>query len=819
MFKKPILLLTAIIATACAATAQTVGQWTVYPLFDGAASTLAEGKTKVFYVSSGRLYSFDKESNETYSYTSQNKLADTNITLSSYNYDGEYLFVAYDTGNIDIIFDNGRVVNLPDIKDASLTSSRAINDVAFADGKIYVATDFGIVVYNESSMQVLESGIYNRAIDFISVQNGYILIYPRDSYGLYYSDVNSRHNTFDKFSHWFGIYPLEIFSVGDNIFYKAGSDNKIYFQDVNWETLSRSTVATDFIPVTTPQVVNGLLRFCTATEIVELDADGNAVSRTAIPDELKGQTLTYRDNLSSVWAIDADGVANYNITTTPVTVLSDKFKPDAANVPQVAYFRLSADGNRIFFSNIGGTQYKTIGAISYDGYWIAQRTNYIENGKFTDVSLYDATLFNSTDIPLQAQNNNKDMYGGPERFAVDPLNADRYFMANALEGLYVINNGTEEAVFNHLNAPMDKTWGGRNPRTYDVNFDPEGNLWVGSWSNIQKGKISPYIILPKDKLYGDLSAVTAADWVESIHKTLDIDNCAGTGFKDMGSLFVKKAPGIMLTWNGKYGAVLVGYDTKGTYTNTADDVACAHSEYIDQDGMTFAPTTLICAVEDLDGRVWVGTDAGPFVITDPKKVTDPTMRITRIKVPRNDGTDYADYLLATDRINDIAVDGINRKWIATESSGVYLVSENGDKILEHYTTDNSDLPSNSVYSVICDPHSNMVYFGLATGLCSYSSTAAPAAEDYSEIYAYPNPVRPGYNGPVTVTGLMDDSLVKIADAAGNVFFQGRSTGGMIVWDGCDATGARVHSGVYYVLVSQNASGSASGAVTKIVVIN
>ena len=108
---------------------------------------------------------------------------------------------------------------------------------------------------------------------------------------------------------------------------------------------------------------------------------------------------------------------------------------------------------------------------------------------------------------------------------------------------------------------------------------------------------------------------------------------------------------------------------------------------------------------------------------------------------------------------------------------------------------------------------------MATGLVSYSSTSSPAAASYDDVYAYPNPVRPDYTGPVTVTGLMENSLVKIADAAGNVFAQGRSNGGMFVWDGCNSAGERVRSGVYFVFASQNADGSASGAVTKILIIN
>jgi hypothetical protein len=173
-------------------------------------------------------------------------------------------------------------------------------------------------------------------------------------------------------------------------------------------------------------------------------------------------------------------------------------------------------------------------------------------------------------------------------------------------------------------------------------------------------------------------------------------------------------------------------------------------------------------------------------------------------VPRNDGTAYADYLLDAVQVNAIAVDATNRKWIGTETSGLYYVSEDGDEILAHYTTDNSPLPSNTIQSLYCDPNSNLVYIGLPSGLITYRSTAVAASEDYSNVYAYPNPVRPEYTGWITITGLMENSLVKIADAAGNVVYQTRSE--------------RVSTGVYFVFASQNENDNASSVVTKIMVV-
>jgi flagellar hook assembly protein FlgD len=111
-----------------------------------------------------------------------------------------------------------------------------------------------------------------------------------------------------------------------------------------------------------------------------------------------------------------------------------------------------------------------------------------------------------------------------------------------------------------------------------------------------------------------------------------------------------------------------------------------------------------------------------------------------------------------------------------------------------------------------------VYIGYTGGLITYRSTTSPAQSDYSAVLAYPNPVRPDYTGYITVSGLMENSLVKIADASGNVVFQTRSSGGMAVWDGCNADGSRVNTGVYFVLASQNENDNATSVVTKILVV-
>ena len=269
-----------------------------------------------------------------------------------------------------------------------------------------------------------------------------------------------------------------------------------------------------------------------------------------------------------------------------------------------------------------------------------------------------------------------------------------------------------------------------------------------------------------------------------------------------------------------YTGELVALDNAGTMTTFSDDRRMVWSSFLDQDGKPFPGVTLRCMAEDMNGQIWIGTQQGVFAITDPYQAVNPDLRVNRIKVPRNDGTNLADYLLDSEKISAIAVDHSNRKWIGTEKSGLFLVSPSGDEIIANYTADNSMLSTPTITSLRVDPESNNIYVGTLDGLYILASTSSPARPDYSDVYAYPNPVTPDYTGWVTVTGLMDNSLVKIMDSAMHLVAQLTSEGGMAVWDGCNLNGERVRAGVYYVLASSGDSSSSAGdVVTKILVIN
>lgn len=239
--------------------------------------------------------------------------------------------------------------------------------------------------------------------------------------------------------------------------------------------------------------------------------------------------------------------------------------------------------------------------------------------------------------------------------------------------------------------------------------------------------------------------------------------------------------------------------------------------FTNEDGTVITPVMVYALAEDLDGKVWIASSNGPFYISSADAIAGNDAFIQH-KVPRNDGTNLADYLLSDVKTRCIAVDGANRKWMGTEN-GVFLISSDCNTLLQHFTTENSPLPSNTVYDICIDNNSNMVYFATERGLCSYASDATQPSEEMTKdnVYAYPNPVTPEYTGKITIVGLSFNADVKIVTSNGALVNQGRSTGGSYQWDGRDLKGKRVASGVYMVQAATETGDK--GVVCRIAVVN
>lgn len=242
------------------------------------------------------------------------------------------------------------------------------------------------------------------------------------------------------------------------------------------------------------------------------------------------------------------------------------------------------------------------------------------------------------------------------------------------------------------------------------------------------------------------------------------------------------------------------------------------STFSNQDGNSIGNFSYVTSVaKDLESNIWLGTEVGPVMLT-PDLMRDTKAGFVQVKVPRNDGTNFADYLLSGVYINCIAIDGGGRKWFGTNGNGVYLISADNMQQLNHFTTDNSLLLDNNIMDIAIDQQTGEVFFSTEKGLCSVMSDATMPNEsmDKDNVWAYPNPVEPDYTGDITICGLSINARITITTSSGHLVASGISTGGSFKWNGCDTNGKRVASGIYMVHAA-TAEGE-SGVVCKVAVI-
>jgi ligand-binding sensor domain-containing protein len=225
---------------------------------------------------------------------------------------------------------------------------------------------------------------------------------------------------------------------------------------------------------------------------------------------------------------------------------------------------------------------------------------------------------------------------------------------------------------------------------------------------------------------------------------------------------------------------LLVFNDNGTIDYLNDD----ESQIVD-----FGSNRVRCIEKDLDGTIWAGTDQGVYLFYPPN--------LTPQQILIKQDNSYQ-YLLATDPITTIAVDGANRKWVGTENSGLYLFSSDGQTQIQHFTATNSPLFSDNISALAINDITGEVFIGTDKGIISYQSDATPGKKSCGDLVVYPNPVRREYNGPIAVKGVVANGTFKVTDISGGLVYEGKSLGGQAVWDGRNIKGDMVTTGVYII---------------------
>ena len=772
------------------------GSWKIHPVFGATPTNAIDVGDRIYYLVSNNLFCYDKETSENIMYDKSNYLNDTQISNVYYNYDKKYLVVAYSNSDIDIILENGRVKNIPDITNSLMPSMKTINHVTFSGNRIYVATAFGYVVIDDERFEIAESRIYNTSITSATVCGNYLLLSSAD--GTYIGLASKAHSTLDSFVLYANEKKCKFLPITDKRFLTYGTNAIIYDiatdADGNPTGLTRVKTIGDTAPSSVQPVKSldaTMVLYSATPQYYTIDATGTASAAIALPSAVKSELLTSQETATgSWWAVGSNGIHKVNIDGTTATTKVDYQKINASTVSRVFYLVYNEEKDYLLAANTGPILITKEGGNAIinrleNGIWTTLDTKVTAGGAST------ATVLQRSYLPI-----------------FDPKDSNAFIIGTRDQGIFRFVDNPEEGFkeANHWtqnNSPVYSS--GSRCNAHAIDFDRNGNIWF--ISGTQKPS-KPYI-LPHDKI--DVETPSANDWVST-----ELSFAYSSQWENI--FYIARKSGVKIYCPKGYANVFFFKEkVEGDYSSFNLAEFKTSSSTLDQDGNIFSWNKIFSFAEDLNGKIWMGSTTG-ICVWNPENIFDTDSRVYRPKVPRNDGTNNADYLLDGVSVTCIAVDALNRKWIGTNANGVFLVSADGTEIIEQLNTSNSVLPTDQIFSICVKPNSNTIFIGTPNGVLEYETSSVTPAPSYDEVLVYPNPVRPEYTGFISIKGLMANSLVKISDASGNVITSLQATGGTATWDGLNASGERVKSGVYYVLASENENETSSAIVAKFLVI-
>lgn len=766
-----------VLALSLAVKAGNVGEWNLYLAYHNALANQA-AEEAVFANFDGNLLAYHPADETVKLYSKLDGLKGKTILRMGYSETEKCLMLIYDDLLIDLFYPaDGHVVTLPQVKDAGIDGLQ--NNQLFIDGEDAVmAMSNGLVHISLNRQEVVGYYMLDRNIKGAAIHDGVLYAGAEDQLLCCSTDANPL----DK-NEWKSVKKAAFFQfmVNGNAFYgltnrsvDGGLSTGLWLIDGD----NYQAVSTAVFPLFFSQ--KNKLVVADPTHILIFDAKQPTVPESQISFANNWKSLS-RTADGTLWACDGEkGMQAYKISENTLKAVGTPVGNYGPRRDLCYYMRY--EGERLL---IAGGHLDPYDIEHHKGTIITRDGD--KWGYFQEEGIPEKTGLYYRDVNSIAQ---------------DPKDPTHHFATAAGGGLYEFKDGKFVKNYNVKNSPLRSAAPDGNPnyvRMDGLNYDAEGNLWMAN--NGQPDTILR-VLRPNGKWKGI--------YVESIRNA---PTCEKTLFDRKGRLWMASRRTV-----SNHDGGLLCLDYNGTLDNQKDDVSTYRSTFVNQDGKPYSLQGVYAIAEDLDGSIWVGTKVGLFLINDPDNWHSSGFYVIQVKVPRNDGTNLADYLLDGLPISALAIDAAGRKWVGTETNGLYLVSKDGTQILEHFDVNNSPLLSNYIYSLAANGQTGEIMIGTDKGLCSYQSAVSTPETSLNEnrIKVYPNPVRPEYHGDVHVTGLTDNAEVKVVSTSGQVVASGRSSGGTFIWNGRGLDGARVGTGVYYLMIATTDGNK--GVAAKVVVI-
>lgn len=737
-----------------------IGQWRTHLPYDR-VNDVELADELVYAATPYEIFVYNTSDNRLRLLNKVNGLSDIGISTIRYNKAHKTLLVAYTNTNIDLVRPD-RIVNINDIKNKDLIGNKTINNVTFNGKYAYLSCGFGIVVIDIEREEVYDTYLIGNLGAFLNVFDIEIFnntLYAATESGIYYASLSSPNLA--DYNQWtrdtrlrhptFRYNQIEAFggklyaNHSRNIF---DADTMFVFDGNSWNYFDRSNNALhrQF------RAYSDRFLLVNHFNVYVYDQNMNLLQSIYAPENAGVEPLAAAyDGKGNIWVADR---RRGLLRTHNNGFSAESLMPNGPASNRV--YELKARGNSVWVASGGrrndwGKMYLIDGVYAFNGSeW--KNFNYSNTSGFDTISDYVSV-------------------------AIDPQNPGKAFVGTWQTGVVEFTNFEKTNIYSRNNSSLGPWLA--DPSLVNISgldFDGFNNLWVANTGATN--------VLSMRKPNGEWKSF----FLGSNASGIDIANMIVD--KNNNKWIIRRSEGKIMVFN----------DNK-TWDNPSDDQLKILTS---SPGSGNIPGNSVFSMAvDMDGAVWVGTDKGPVVFYNPERIFQSGVNFDaqQILVPRNDGTGQADFLLGSEKVLSIAVDGANKKWFGTEN-GVFLMSKDGLEEVFHFTTDNSPLLSNTVNSIAITADGE-VFFGTPNGIISFKGNATEPQPVNSDVYAYPNPVRPEYSGPIAIKGLVRDALVKITDLSGNLVFQTRSEGGQAIWDGRILNGNHVKPGVYLVFISDN----------------
>jgi hypothetical protein len=748
-----------------------IGQWrTHFPYRTGLSVTTSTDA--VYWATGLSVLKMSKTDLSIEKLDKLNSLNDVGARLVRYNATSKTLFVGYQNNNIDLVrAEGGATLNIADIKNnINITGDKTIYDVTFSGDTAFLACGFGVSRLNMRRGEFLSTTFTKLKTYSVALYDGKIWAATE---GGIYTVANDPKLNFLDFKIWKKMdtangFPATYSSKAITVF-----DGKLYF-DINDEL----TVLNAQRPLSIAKENGFTIKFLTAGsrnllvgwacdncngKVVLIDKNG--VSKPIARDCVGRPTDATEDTEGRVWEGDQYDGYHYTAKATDSQCTSVLFASPYSD--QTSMIAANDTSVWVAFDKLGNDINPNDKS---EGFASLIASKWLNFNRFTQNSnVKDALDFTCV--------------------AIHPKDG-RAFIGTYSHGLIEVKNGKVQRFYDTSNTEKVIQIGLIDPyrqRIAGLAFDSKLNLWMTN-----NDAANSLIVLKADGKWAKMAPIPSV----SVNQII-VD---ASGYK-------------WIVVKGSQTGIIVFDEGKNIDIPTDDRV-----RFIDNSNFPkeLQNASIKSVVVDLNGAIWVGTSNGVAVF---ECGGDPFRTACAGRLVVASLSNISEYLLREKTVNVIAIDGANRKWFGT-NSGLFVTSADGREEIAKFNVENSPLPSNNITALAIRPNGE-VFIGTEKGLMSYRSSATEGGtfnKPEDQIVAFPNPVRPDYQGPIAVKGFARDANVKFVDANGSIVFETKALGGQAIWDGKDFNGRRVSTGVYFVLATNTRNLDAPEAVVAKILV-